>query len=215
MHIDSIFTFFLIAVALAMDAFAVSVSSGIIIPNLRLRNALKIALFFSIFQAVMPVIGWLAGTGLKDFIQAVDHYIAFGLLAVIGIKMIYEAFKKREAEQSINPLNFGVLLILSVATSIDALAVGLSFALLSIKILTPVIIIGITGGLGVYAGQVCSALGAKEVIGIARNPEKLKRALDFGATHVISSVNKSTKDIKDEFKNYCKEKGVPSKEPHE
>ena len=144
MHIDSIFTFFLIAVALAMDAFAVSVSSGIIIPNLRLRNALKIALFFSIFQAVMPVIGWLAGTGLKDFIQAVDHYIAFGLLAVIGIKMIYEAFKKREAEQSINPLNFGVLLILSVATSIDALAVGLSFALLSIKILTPVIIIGIT-----------------------------------------------------------------------
>ena len=144
MHIDSIFTFFLIAVALAMDAFAVSVSSGIIIPNLSLRNALKIALFFGIFQAVMPVIGWLAGTGLKDFIQAVDHYIAFGLLAVIGIKMIYEAFKKREAEQSINPLNFGVLLILSVATSIDALAVGLSFALLSIKILTPVIIIGIT-----------------------------------------------------------------------
>jgi 6-hydroxycyclohex-1-ene-1-carbonyl-CoA dehydrogenase len=71
------------------------------------------------------------------------------------------------------------------------------------------IIIGATGGLGVYATQVCSALGAKEVIGIARNPEKLKRALEFGATHVISSVNKSPRDVRDEFRNYCKEKGVP------
>ncbi len=72
------------------------------------------------------------------------------------------------------------------------------------------IIVGVTGGLGVYATQVCSALGAKEVIGIARNPEKLKRALDFGATHVISSVDKSPRDIRDEFRNYCKEKGLPS-----
>jgi len=72
------------------------------------------------------------------------------------------------------------------------------------------IIIGITGGLGVYAGQICKALGAKEVIGIARNPDKLKRALDYGATHVISSVDKSPRDIKDEFRAYCKEKGVPS-----
>lgn len=142
MHIDSIFTFFLIAVALAMDAFAVSVSSGIIIPNLQIKNALKIALFFGFFQAFMPVIGWLAGTGLKEFIQAIDHYIAFGLLGIIGLKMIYEAFKKEEPEKTINPLNFGVLLLLSIATSIDALAVGLSFALLSVKILTPVIIIG-------------------------------------------------------------------------
>ena len=72
------------------------------------------------------------------------------------------------------------------------------------------IIIGITGGLGVYAAQICKALGAKEVIGIARNPDKLKRALEYGATHVISSVDKSPRDIKDEFRTYCKEKGVPS-----
>ena len=72
------------------------------------------------------------------------------------------------------------------------------------------IIIGITGGLGVYAAQICKALGAKEVIGIARNPDKLKRALDYGATHVISSVDKSPRDIKNEFRAYCKEKGVPS-----
>jgi 6-hydroxycyclohex-1-ene-1-carbonyl-CoA dehydrogenase len=72
------------------------------------------------------------------------------------------------------------------------------------------IIIGATGGLGVYATQICSALGAKEVIGIARNPEKLKRALEFGATHVISSKDKDTKAIRDEFRNYCKEKGVPA-----
>ena len=72
------------------------------------------------------------------------------------------------------------------------------------------IITGVTGGLGVYATQICSALGAKEVIGIARNPEKLKRALNFGATHVISSVDKTPRDIRDEFRNYCKEKGLPS-----
>jgi 6-hydroxycyclohex-1-ene-1-carbonyl-CoA dehydrogenase len=72
------------------------------------------------------------------------------------------------------------------------------------------IVIGVTGGLGVHATQVCSALGAKEVIGIARNPEKLKRALNFGATHVISSVDKSPRDIRDEFRSYCKEKGLPS-----
>jgi len=71
------------------------------------------------------------------------------------------------------------------------------------------IIIGVTGGLGVYAAQICKALGAKEVIGIARNPDKLKRALDYGATHVISSVDKSPRDIRDEFRAYCKEKGVP------
>jgi len=71
------------------------------------------------------------------------------------------------------------------------------------------IIIGATGGLGVYATQICSALGAKEVIGIARNPEKLKRAKDYGATHVISSIDKSPRDIRDEFRAYCKEKGVP------
>ena len=73
-----------------------------------------------------------------------------------------------------------------------------------------VVVIGVTGGLGVYAAQICAALGAKEVIGIARNPEKLKRALGYGATHVISSVDKSPKDIKDELKAYCKEKGVPA-----
>jgi len=72
------------------------------------------------------------------------------------------------------------------------------------------IVIGTTGGLGVYATQVCSALGAKEVIGIARNPEKLKRALQFGATHVISSADKSPRDIRDEFRGYCKEKGLPT-----
>ncbi len=72
------------------------------------------------------------------------------------------------------------------------------------------IITGVTGGLGVYAAQICKALGAKEVIGIARNPEKLKRALNYGATHVISSVNKSPRDIRDEFRAYCKEKGLPS-----
>ena len=143
MHTENLITILLIAAALAMDAFAVSISSGIIIPKLRKRYAFKIAFFFGFFQALMPCLGWLAGIGLRDFIQAIDHYVAFGLLGFIGIKMIYESLKKHNPEKQIDPLHLGVLMMLSVATSIDALAVGLSFAFLSVKILKPAVIIGV------------------------------------------------------------------------
>jgi len=140
-----------------MDAFAVSISSGITIKNPRIEQALKIALFFGAFQAIMPVIGWLAGLGLRELIAQVDHWVAFGLLVLIGCRMIYESTKARSDRKMLNPLSIGVLLLLSVATSIDALAAGVSLALLKISILLPVIIIGIVtlllSFLGVLVGD--------------------------------------------------------------
>ena len=147
----------IIAVGLAMDAFAVSITSGITIKRLHINHALKIALFFGLFQAIMPIIGWLAGLSLRDYISAIDHWIAFGLLSFIGCKMIYESITVQSSKKEINPLNVYVLLVLSIATSIDALAVGISFAFLKVSIVTPVIIIGtvtfLLSYLGVYIGD--------------------------------------------------------------
>jgi len=147
----------LIAFGLAMDAFAVSITSGITIKQLKINSVMKIALFFGFFQAIMPIVGWLAGLSLRNFISEIDHWIAFGLLSFIGCKMIYESITIQSSEKEINPLNVYVLLVLSVATSIDALAVGLSFAILKISIVTPVVIIGtITFALsflGVFIGN--------------------------------------------------------------
>jgi putative Mn2+ efflux pump MntP len=150
-------TIIFIALGLAMDAFAVSITSGIAIKNLKINNALKIALFFGFFQAFMPVIGWLAGLSLRDFISNIDHWIAFGLLSLIGGKMIYESLQMESREKKSNPLNIYLLLILSIATSIDALAVGISFSFLDLSIALPVMVIGtITFGLsflGVFIGN--------------------------------------------------------------
>jgi len=150
-------TVIFIAFGLAMDSFAVSITNGISIRNIRISNALRIAAFFGIFQAVMPLIGWLAGLSLRDFISGFDHWIAFGLLSLIGCRMIYESTKMDSGKKVINPLNVYVLLILSVATSVDALAVGMSFAFLKIFIVTPIIVIGavtfLLSFLGVFVGN--------------------------------------------------------------
>lgn len=151
-------TLVIIAVGLSADAFAVSVSSGITIKNVDWMNSLKIALFFGAFQAAMPLLGWAAGQQFSRYIIQYDHWIAFALLTFIGGKMIYETWKdgKGEGEQS-NPLDNKVLFLLAVATSIDALAVGISFAFLKVAIVKSVLIIGlITFGLsfiGVHLGD--------------------------------------------------------------
>ncbi len=146
-----------IAFGLAMDAFAVSITRGVTIKYLRIYSALAIAMCFGAFQAVMPLIGWLAGLSLRDVISGFDHWIAFGLLSSIGFKMIYESFTVESSEKEINPLNVFVLLILSVATSIDALAVGISLSFLNISIAIPAIIIGtvtfLLTLLGVFIGK--------------------------------------------------------------
>jgi manganese efflux pump family protein len=134
-------TIFLIAIGLAMDAFAVSIAKGITVKSNRRNTAILLASLFGGFQALMPVIGWLAGLGLKDVIMEVDHWIAFGLLGFIGIKMIYESTKGEGDEGS--GVTVTLAITLAVATSIDALMVGLSFALLETSIMFPVLIIGL------------------------------------------------------------------------
>lgn len=151
-----IITILFVALGLAMDAFAVSVTSGFTIKYLRIQHALRLAAFFGLFQAIMPGIGWLVGVGLKDFISEIDHWIAFGLLSMIGLKMIYES-TRMNPDKKLDPLNIYVILILSIATSIDALAVGLTLSILDISIINPAIIIGVITFLlsfiGVYVGD--------------------------------------------------------------
>ena len=150
-------TILVIALALAMDAFAVAIASGITIKHLRVHHALTIATSFGLFQAFMPLIGWLGGLKMKDSLAQVDHWVAFGLLAFIGCKMIYESFKIDSVEERTNPLDIYVLFVLSVATSIDALATGISFAVLDVSIVAPVLIIGgvtfVLSFLGVWIGE--------------------------------------------------------------
>ncbi|WP_410507572.1 manganese efflux pump MntP family protein [Methanosarcina hadiensis] len=137
----SFLTNFLLGLGLAMDAFAVSMSSGTTVRPFRVSDALKLAIFFGSFQALMPVIGWAGGNTVSSFVSDYAPWIAFALLALIGGKMIYEALYG-DAEGKVNSLNYSVLFLLAVATSIDALAVGISFAFLGTPILEPVIIIG-------------------------------------------------------------------------
>lgn len=136
-------TIIVIAVGLAMDAFVVSIVSGSAYRQLHEKHALRMALFFGAFQALMPLIGSLAGLGLKDYIQDYDHWVAFALLAAVGGKMIYESFKIKSVEQNHDPSNILVLLVLSVATSIDALAIGITLSLITSSVAMAVIIIGL------------------------------------------------------------------------
>ena len=133
----------LIALGLSMDAFAVSLCKGLGMSKLRLRNATVIALFFGGFQAAMPLLGWLLGKQFESYITSVDHWIAFGLLSLIGGKMIYEVLKKdRCPVVSGDILRIKELFLLAVATSIDALAVGITFAFLHVSIIPSVSLIG-------------------------------------------------------------------------
>ena len=153
----ALMTIIFIALALAMDAFAVSIASGITIKNLRIRHALTIAAWFGFFQALMPVIGWWGGRELRDVIAPIDHWVIFGLLAFIGAKMIYESFQLDPIEHRSDPLDLYVLFGLSIATSLDALAAGVSFALLDVEIIAPVLIIGgvtfVLSFVGVWIGD--------------------------------------------------------------
>ncbi|MCL0062720.1 manganese efflux pump MntP family protein [Peptococcaceae bacterium] len=136
-------TISVIAVGLAMDAFAVSVVSGFSIKNLKTANAFKIAMFFGMFQFFMPLVGWKLSINFTDFTHTVSHWVAFLILSFIGCKMLYKALKEEEHRAERNPLDTKVLFVLSIATSIDALAVGVSFAVLEVAVLVPAIIIGL------------------------------------------------------------------------
>ncbi|MEI6749635.1 MAG: manganese efflux pump MntP family protein [Bacteroidales bacterium] len=137
-----IITILLIAFGLSFDTFAVSVSSGLILRKINFFNAMKIALVLAFFQAVMPLIGWVVGSGLKKYMMAYDHWIAFILLSLLGAKMIYESFQSEEERKPVNPLRFAVMISMAIATSIDALIVGLSFAFFELNIFITTFIIG-------------------------------------------------------------------------
>lgn len=131
----------LIAIGLAMDAFAMSVCKGLSMQKIDIKKSLKVAIYFGFFQAIMPIIGYLLGYNFKDLIIQIDHYIAFILLTIIGINMIKEALGKNK--NNINDkFDTKTLLLLAIATSIDALAVGITFAFLKTNIIIASIIIG-------------------------------------------------------------------------
>ena len=172
-----VLTILLIAVGLAMDAFAVSIAKGIVAKSHKRRTALLLGLFFGGFQMLMPAIGWLVGLSFKEIIMGIDHWIAFGLLAFIGLKMIYDSTKKEKTDTEEN-LKLHTILTLAIATSIDALMVGLSFAFLQTSIFEPILIIGLvtfslsfTGfffgcGLGRVFGNRIKVIGGLILIGI-------------------------------------------------
>lgn len=136
----------LLAIGLAMDCFAVSIASGIILKRIQWRPMLVMALFFGLFQGAMPFIGWLCATTFSHLIENFDHWIAFIILGFLGGKMVIESFKDEGCRQEFNPASLKVVITLAIATSIDALAIGISFAFLGMKqfseILSPISIIG-------------------------------------------------------------------------
>ena len=174
-----------IAIALAMDAFAVSIAAGVSLKQVNFRQTFRLSWHFGLFQAMMPVIGWSAGLSIQGLIERWDHWIAFCLLALVGGNMIREAIKGEDSsdEPKKDPTRGLSLVMLSVATSIDALAVGLSISMLRISIWTPALIIGIVAGaftitglhMGSRIGQtgrigvIADALGGIILLGIGIN----------------------------------------------
>ncbi|NLV36834.1 MAG: manganese efflux pump [Clostridiaceae bacterium] len=151
----------IIAVGLSMDAFAVAICKGLSVQSLKVKHALITGLFFGGFQAIMPLIGHLFGTQFSEYIVTVDHWIAFALLSVIGINMIRES-RQEHCENVGNTFGLKSMLILSLATSIDALAVGVTFAFLQVDILPAVLTIGIITFLFSAAGvKIGNVFGAK------------------------------------------------------
>ena len=149
----------LLAIALAMDAFSVSITQGMLIRKKAFPLALKLSIVFGFFQALMPLVGYLLGTAFASYIQSIDHWIAFILLGFLGIRMIRESLQSDELPESghdLDSLDFKTVIVLAIATSIDALAAGVTFAFLKTNILMAVATIGILTAflcfIGVYVG---------------------------------------------------------------
>ena len=163
----SFITLIIIAVGLGMDAFSVAIAAGASASNLTFRSAFRLAFHFGIFQFMMPIIGWAAGLTLANMIDTYDHWVAFGLLGCVGGNMIRESFARGDESLVNDPTKGMSLVMLSVATSIDALAVGLSFALLKVRIYYASIVIGFVAFamtmVGVFFGKKLGRLFGKEV----------------------------------------------------
>jgi putative Mn2+ efflux pump MntP len=173
------YSILIIALGLSADCFAVALSSSIVVGRFTVAGFFRFPLAFGIFQALMIIIGWLAGRSIIDFISNYDHWLAFGLLAFIGGKMLWEAFREKSEEKAKKNLNrWLTLLALSVATSIDALAVGLSFAFLKIDIMLAALTVGLAAFIitviaqlignkvGIMVGKRAEIIGGLILIGI-------------------------------------------------
>jgi manganese efflux pump family protein len=163
----SLITIVLISFGVSMDALAVSVTNGMVLKRVTIADALRIGGFFGLFQAIMPLIGWMLGIRFQDYISKVDHWIVFMLLGSIGGKMIYEAVKSKDEdcpvkESSEESIGNRELVILAIATSIDALIIGISFVAFGIDIIKSIFIIGtitfIVCFIGVLIGKKCSCI---------------------------------------------------------
>lgn len=170
-----LFELMAIAVALAMDAFSVAIASGASMKAVSLRQTFRLAWHFGLFQAFMPIIGWLAGKSLVEYVSEFDHWVAFILLLFVGINMIRNSFsgdENEEAERK-DPTKGSTLIILSVATSIDALAVGFSISMAGVAIMLPAVVIGVVAlvftavglHLGRKLGQIPKLGACSEVFG--------------------------------------------------
>ena len=143
----------LIAIALAIDAFAVSVAAGLHLRRASLRQSFRLSFHFGLFQALMPTLGWLAGGPIRPLVEAWDHWVAFGLLLLVGGKMIKDVlWPVGDDQPRADPTRGWSLVVLSVATSIDALAVGLSLAMVEISVWMPALVIGLVAGAGTLVG---------------------------------------------------------------
>jgi putative Mn2+ efflux pump MntP len=175
----SLFALFAVALALAMDAFAVAVVTGLTLHPVTRRQVFRLAFHFGLFQALMPVVGWATGRVLYHFIESFDHWVAFALLGFVGGRMIWGALRASGEEQARrDPTRGWDLLVLSVATSIDALAVGLSLAVIGAEIVIPAVVIGLVaaaltalgmtvgGWVGLAWGKRFEVLGGLILIGI-------------------------------------------------
>jgi len=166
-------TIILIALALAVDAFAVALATGVSLCQVSGRQIFRLAFHFGLFQAMMNIIGWGAGLTVRTILESIDHWLAFGLLALVALKMLKDAIGGREEEaEKIDPTRGYTLVMLSVATSIDSLAVGLSFSVLNVSIWMPAAVIGLVATLLTFLGLKlgcllgsASRLGSKAEIG--------------------------------------------------
>ena len=153
---------FLIALSMAMDAFAVCLGAGTQGQTSGPRVTFRLAFHFGLFQFLMPVLGWFAGTTIERYIATYDHWIAFGLLAFVGGRLLWSGFHPEEVEKKSDPSRSWTLVLLSIAVSIDALAVGLSLGLIGVTIWYPAIVIGMVTSLMSWIGlRIGNRLGIK------------------------------------------------------
>ena len=169
-----------LAVGLAMDALAVAVAAGVTLKAVTGRHVFRLAFHFGLFQALMPILGWAAGLAVARKVQAFDHWVAFALLAAVGGKMLYEALRGGEGSARSDPTRGWSLVVLSVATSLDALAVGLSISLLGVTIWLPALVIGLVCAVFTMVGIRLGRLAAAAV--------RLERAAEAAGGLVLLAI---------------------------